>query len=60
MSFQCLFLVVLGDFNVQTSEALERVFRNAGYNPFDLIKKSIKYIWLADVFSILFYYTVTI
>lgn len=34
--------VVLGDPHVQTSEALEGVFINAGDNPFDLINKSIK------------------
>lgn len=40
-----------GDGGVQTSEAFEAVFINSGDNPFELIKDSIKYIY---VYTLLF------
>lgn len=35
-----------GDAKVQTSQSLEAVFVNSGDNPFELIKDSIKYVFV--------------
>ncbi|EEF51890.1 hydrolase, hydrolyzing O-glycosyl compounds, putative [Ricinus communis] len=36
------FCVESGDANIQTSQVFEAVFMNSGYNPFELIKNSVK------------------